>query len=68
MTSKPELTYDTAFAELESIAAELQAGDLPLEDLTNKVKRAYLLISVCKEKLRDADKDMTALMAILNDE
>ena len=46
-----KLTYSEAKKELEAIVAAIESGELDVDALTEKVKRAFELIAFCKEKL-----------------
>jgi len=52
--------YQKAYTELQSIVARLQNEEIGLDDLSKEVKRAAELIKLCKEKLRDVEKDIEA--------
>ena len=47
-----KLTYTEAKKELEAIVAAIESGELDVDALTEKVKRASELIAFCKEKLK----------------
>lgn len=53
-----ELTYSEAYAKLEKITTQLEDGNIPLEDLAEKVKEANELCAICEGKLRDIEKDI----------
>lgn len=44
--------YDQALAELQQILADMQGGNIGLEALQARTKRAMELIRLCREKLR----------------
>ena len=52
------MTYSEAFSKLEKIVEQLEVGDIQLDKLTEKVKEANELISICEEKLRGIDKEV----------
>ncbi len=56
--SKKNMTYDTAYAELNEILASLQKEDVSLDDLSDKLKRAAELSDFCKTKLRSIEEDI----------
>jgi exodeoxyribonuclease VII small subunit len=43
-----ELTYTAAFDELQQIVADMEDGEITVDDLAVKVKRAAELIKICK--------------------
>lgn len=53
-----ELTYSEAYARLEKITKELEEGNIPLEELSSKVKDANELIAVCESKLRGVEEEI----------
>jgi exodeoxyribonuclease VII small subunit len=52
---QPELTYDAAFAELQSIVQEMENSVIQLDTFTAKTARADYLFRFCKERLRDTE-------------
>jgi exodeoxyribonuclease VII small subunit len=50
-----ELSYEAAFAELESIVAVLEEGGKPLEESMKLFERAQALTKRCSELLEAAD-------------
>lgn len=58
------MTYTQAKKELEEIVYSIESGELDVDTLTEKVKRAAELIAFCKDKLTKTDKE---LQKILND-
>jgi exodeoxyribonuclease VII small subunit len=53
-----ELSYNEAFLKLEELVAQLEEGDIQLDQLTTKVKQANELIAVCETKLRSIENDV----------
>lgn len=60
-----ELTYASAFRELEQIVSKLQRPDCDVDQLCVLTERSLKLISFCKEKLTKTDKDLESLLARL---
>lgn len=52
------MTFDTAYAELNSILVSLQSDETGLDDLSEKLKRAAELSEFCKSKLRSIETDI----------
>jgi exodeoxyribonuclease VII small subunit len=50
---KTDLTYSDAYAKLEELVGQLEEGNIPLDELSIKVKQANELISICENKLRN---------------
>ena len=65
---KNKMNYQSAYDELQKILQALQEGNLPLEELTSQVKQAHSLVKVCREKLRNAEIEMDAVMKDLQSE
>ena len=55
------ISYTEAMAEIEKILNSLQSADCDVESLSEKVKRASELISLCRTKLRKAEQDVEKL-------
>ena len=45
-----ELNYTNAFVELQEIVTETEQGEISVDELSAKVKRATALIKFCKLK------------------
>lgn len=61
------ITYDHAYTELHQILSDLQQSETSVEELTQKIKRASELISICKTKLRNTEKEIQKLLQEPND-
>jgi len=57
-----EMTYTTAFDELQQIVADMEDGEITVDDLAVKVKRAAELIKICKLKLTSTEEDVNAIL------
>jgi exodeoxyribonuclease VII small subunit len=57
-----EITYTEAFNELETIASEIEDGNISVDDLAEKVKRAAFLINICKQKLKSTEEDVGKIL------
>lgn len=75
MTSKKKQndpTYAEASGELEQILDEIESGEIDLDELSDKVERAAVLLTFCRKKLAATEtkvKKVTAdLTAALGDE
>ena len=58
------INYTTAFEELQQIVQEIETGEISVDELSDKVKRAAHLIKICKLKLTTTEDDVNR---ILND-
>lgn len=63
-----ELKYTEAFEELQTIVREIEEGEISIDDLSHKVKRAALLIKICKTKLTQTEEDVQAILRELDEE
>jgi exodeoxyribonuclease VII small subunit len=52
------LTFDTAYTELEKIIKLIETESIPLDELAAKVKEAKELIRFCEEKLRGIENEL----------
>jgi exodeoxyribonuclease VII small subunit len=58
--------YSEAFAELQSIVSEIEQGEISVDELSEKVKRAALLIRICKTKLSTTEEDVNVILKELD--
>ncbi len=64
---KKEINYTEAFRELQEIVREIESGEITVDDLSAKVKRATVLIRVCKEKLTTTEEDVKKILQELGE-
>jgi exodeoxyribonuclease VII small subunit len=64
--SNGELGYARALAELERILAELEASDVDVDQLADRVARATALIAVCRERIGAARLRIDEVIADLD--
>ena len=57
-----KISYTEAKKELETIVKSIEAGELDVDVLTAKVKRASELITLCKDRLTKTDKELQKLL------
>jgi len=57
-----ELKYDDAFEELQQIVTDLEDGEISVDELSSKIKRASELIQLCKKKLTTTEEDVTKIL------
>lgn len=57
-----ELKYTEAFEELQQIVLAMEDGQIGIDDLALKVKRATELIRICKEKLTSTEGDVQKIL------
>lgn len=56
------MKYEDAFNELQSIVKEIENGNIGVDLLSEKVKRASELILLCRSKLENTEKEVTTLL------
>jgi len=66
MTEK--INYTEAFDELQNIVSEIEQGEISVDELSKKVKRAAFLIKFCKTKLSATEEDVREILAELEKE
>ncbi len=66
--SKSKLTYTTAITELESIVQDIESGEIDVDVLAAKVKRASELIKYCKDRLRNTQKEVEKILVDIEPE
>jgi exodeoxyribonuclease VII small subunit len=54
--------YTTAFDELQGIVSEIENGEISVDELSEKVKRASFLIRICKAKLTSTEADIEKIL------
>jgi exodeoxyribonuclease VII small subunit len=57
-----EITYTLAFEELQQIVRDMEDGEITVDELAIKVKRAAELIKVCKNKLTSTEEDVNLIL------
>lgn len=61
------LGYTEAFDELQKIVAEIEQGEISVDELSAKVKRASELIRICKAKLTSTEEEVDKILKELLD-
>jgi exodeoxyribonuclease VII small subunit len=57
-----KLNYTDAFEELQEIVSDIEDGEISVDELSKKVKRASELIRICKEKLNETEDDVKKIL------
>ena len=63
---KDKITYVEALQELQTIVSEIEQGEISVDELSEKVKRAALLIKLCKSKLSTTEEDVNKILKELD--
>ncbi|MCH2229543.1 MAG: exodeoxyribonuclease VII small subunit [Crocinitomicaceae bacterium] len=66
MSKEPK--YTEAFDELQQIVADIEDGEITVDALSVKVKRAAELIKICKSKLTSTEEDVNEILKELESE
>ncbi len=59
---KDNQSYEEALNELQAIVKEIEAGNIGIDALSEKVKRASTLIKICRNKLESTEKEVGELL------
>jgi exodeoxyribonuclease VII small subunit len=62
-----KITYTQAFEELQAIVEEIEKGQISVDELSEKVKRATFLIKLCKTRLTITEEDVKQILKELED-
>ena len=57
-----EPNYTEAFQELQEIVLEIEQGEISVDELSEKVKRAAVLIKICRTKLSSTEEDVAKIL------
>ena len=57
-----KIKFKEAIKELEDILQKIESGELDVDELSGKVKRASELIKVCQDKLRDTENEVDKII------
>ena len=63
-----KINYTDAIRELETIVNEIEEGEISIDILSEKVKRAAELIKICKEKLSATEEDVSRILEDLKEQ
>jgi exodeoxyribonuclease VII small subunit len=62
-----QLDYVAAFNELQQIVSDIEEGEITVDELSEKVKRASELIRFCKKKLSTVESDVNRILEDLEE-
>jgi exodeoxyribonuclease VII small subunit len=62
------MKYQEAFDELEQIVMSIEDGDIDVDELSDKVKRASKLIQLCSAKLKSTEEEVDQILKEMNSE
>ena len=61
-----EISYTAAYEELSQIVSDIEQGEISVDELSQKVKRAAELIKICKTKLTATEEDVSKILKELD--
>lgn len=62
------MTYTKAFEELQQLVADMEQGDITVDELSAKVKRAAELLAICKKQLQQTQLDVQQILSDIDNE
>lgn len=65
---KDKTTYSEAIQELEAIVNEIENENISVDELSVRVKRAAVLIGICKQALHTTEEEVKKILEELNQE
>ena len=68
MSKSRQVTYSQALTELEKIVGEIEAEEIDVDSLAEKVKRAAYLIKFCRSRLRGTEDEVKKALAEVEEE
>ncbi|HVK46758.1 MAG TPA: exodeoxyribonuclease VII small subunit [Pseudobacter sp.] len=60
------LDYTLAFEELQQIVNDIELGEISVDELSDKVKRAAELIRICRNRLTTTEEDVNKIIKELD--
>ncbi len=64
---KENMTYAKAMEELQKIVEDINKGNISIDELAEKIKRATQLIKFCKEKLKNTQEEVEEILKGMNE-
>ena len=55
-------TYQEAFEELQLLVRKMENAEISVDELTEMIKKATLLINICKKKLTDTEEEVKKIL------
>lgn len=56
------MKYDEAMQELSLIVSEIENGEIGIDELSLKIKRASELLKFCRTKLKSTELDVSEIL------
>ena len=61
---KEQITYEQAMQRLETLAAQMEKNEIPLDDMAERLREAQQLMKYCRECLYEAEKNCQTLLNV----
>jgi exodeoxyribonuclease VII small subunit len=58
-----KMKYEKAVCELEEIVDKMERDELDIDQLSEQLKRAKVLVKLCKDKLTKTDEEIKKLLS-----
>lgn len=58
-----EMKYEKAVCELKEIVDKMERDELDIDQLSEQLKRAKVLVKLCKDKLTKTDEEIKKLLS-----
>ncbi len=59
----PQMTYAKAMERLEEIIAKIENEEVDIDELSDKVREAAVLVKLCKDKIAKAELEVKDVVA-----
>ncbi len=63
----PDIKYSKAMERLEEIIRKIENEEIDVDELSEKVKEAVVLVNVCKDKIEKAELQVKEVIAKFDD-
>ncbi len=57
-----KISYSEAYEELQQIVDEIENAEIGIDLLDEKIKRASVLLKICKDKLHKTEENVMAVL------
>ena len=60
--AKERISYDDAVKEIETTLEKIEAGDLGVDELAEKVRRVTELLKICRDRLHKTEEQIDKIL------
>jgi len=60
--TKEKISYDDAVKEIESTLDKIEAGDMGVDELAEKVSRVTVLLKLCRDRLYKTEEKIDKIL------